>query len=74
MTVFAAAVYIPRRVLNMAEKRKFLGVHFQCCNVYARAYMNKEKTAYTGACPRCGKRVEMKIGRDGIDSRFFSAR
>ena len=74
LTAFAVAVYIPRKALNMAEKRKFLGVHYQCCNVYARAYMNKEKTAYTGACPRCGKRVEMKIGRDGIDSRFFSAR
>ena len=58
----------------MAEKRKFLGVHFQCCNVYARAYMNKEKTAYKGMCPRCGKRVDVKIGAGGTDSRFFSAR
>jgi ssDNA-binding Zn-finger/Zn-ribbon topoisomerase 1 len=35
--------------------------------------MNKEKTAYRGACPRCGKRVDMRIGREGTDSRFFTA-
>jgi len=58
----------------MTEKRKFLGVHFQCCNVYSRAYLNKEQTAYKGACPRCGKRVEMKVGPGGTDNRFFSAR
>jgi hypothetical protein len=57
----------------MAEKRKFVGVHFQCCNVYARVYINKEKTAYRGMCPRCGKRVELKIAAHGVDSRFFTA-
>lgn len=60
-------------IRHMAEKRKFLGVHFKCCNAYARVYMNKEKTAYRGACPRCGKRVDMRIGREGTDSRFFTA-
>ena len=57
----------------MAEKRKFLGVHFKCCNVYTRVYMNKKKTAYCGSCPRCGKRVYMRIGTGGVDSRFFTA-
>ena len=68
LTLKAAARYIP----NMTEKRKFLGVHFKCCNVYARAYMNKEKSAYKGSCPRCGKRVDMQIGSGGTDSRFFT--
>lgn len=57
----------------MAEKRKFLSVIFQCCKVYARLYVNKNKTAYAGACPRCGKRLELKIGPGGTDSRFFIA-
>ncbi len=58
---------------DVEKKRKFLGVHYKCCNVYARAYMNREKTAYTGGCPSCGKRVEVKIGPGGTDSRFFDA-
>jgi hypothetical protein len=55
------------------EKRKFLGVVFQCCKVYARVYINKEKTAYKGMCPRCGKHLELKIGLGGTDTRFFTA-
>ena len=58
----------------MAEKRKFLGIHYECCNVYSRAYVNKEGTMYEGGCPRCGKRVEVKIGSGGTDPRFFNAR
>jgi len=69
LTPRAAAGYIR----HMAEKRKFLGVHFKCCNAYARVYMNREKTAYRGSCPRCGKRVDIGIGPGGTNSRFFSA-
>lgn len=57
----------------MAEKRKFLGIVFECCRVYARVYINREQTAYQGRCPRCGKRVEVKIGPGGTASRFFTA-
>jgi hypothetical protein len=57
----------------MEKNRKFLGVHYKCCNVYARAYVNKEKTAYTGACPQRGKRVNIKIGHGGTNNRFFDA-
>lgn len=46
---------------------------FQCCRVYARVYINKQNTAYSGMCPRCGKRVEFKVGHGGTDSRFFDA-
>ncbi len=58
--------------MNQAEKRKFLGVHFTCCNVYSRVYINQAKTAYQGGCPRCGKRVSLRIGEGGTDARFFS--
>ena len=53
---------------------KFLGVHFECCDIYRRIYPNREQTAYVGHCPRCAKRVEFKIGHGGTDSRFFRAR
>jgi hypothetical protein len=58
----------------VAERRKFLGIHYECCNVYSRAYVNRDGTKYEGSCPRCHKRVEVKIGTGGTDSRFFTAR
>ena len=73
MTPELGPCYIRRKQVEMAEKRKFLGVMFQCCRVYSRVYINKQNTAYTGMCPRCGKRVEFKVGREGTDSRFFDA-
>lgn len=56
-----------------ASGRKFLGVQFGCCSVYARIYINRDGTAYSGNCPRCGKPVRLKIGPGGSDSRFFTA-
>ncbi len=29
----------------------FLGVHFACCNVYARVYVNRAGSHYVGYCP-----------------------
>lgn len=52
---------------------RFLGVHFACCDAYARIYPNREHTKYIGHCPRCAKRVEFAIGPGGTDARFFVA-
>ena len=61
-------------VLSVAQKRKFIGILFECCNVYRRIYINKEKNAYEGTCPKCNGEVKIMIGSDGTDTRFFSAR
>ena len=53
--------------------KRFLGVHFACCGVYTRIYINCDETAYTGYCPKCSRHVRMRIGPDGVDTRFFTA-
>ncbi|NLG18105.1 MAG: hypothetical protein GX556_12305 [Fibrobacter sp.] len=55
------------------ESKKFLGIHFRCCNVYVRIYKSKEGKSYRGQCPKCGKRVDVPIGEGGVSSRFFEA-
>ena len=53
--------------------RPFLGVHFDCCQIYARIYRNHERTAYAGNCPRCSRPVRIIIGEGGTSDRFFNA-
>ena len=55
------------------EKRKYLGIKFECCGVYARIYQNKEGTAYVGRCPKCLRPIKIKIGEGGTNNRFFRA-
>jgi hypothetical protein len=60
-------------VSGKAAARNFVGIHFACCDVYSRVYINRQETAYVGHCPRCMRRVELKIGPGGTDARFFTA-
>jgi hypothetical protein len=53
--------------------RSFVGVRFVCCDVYARIYVNRDRSAYEGNCPKCAKPVRLRIGPDGTNARFFTA-
>lgn len=54
-------------------RRPFLGIHFRCCGVYARIYLNRNSTAYEGRCPKCLRPVRVGIAPHGTSARFFSA-
>lgn len=56
-----------------AGPRKWIGVHFKCCNVYGRLYENAMKTRYVGNCPSCASPVSARIGQEGTKRRFFEA-
>ena len=55
------------------NKKPFVGMHFKCCHVYSRIYINAKRTAFSGHCPKCAKPVEIKISKDGSSSPFFTA-
>ncbi|MDR1611681.1 MAG: hypothetical protein LBT97_02730 [Planctomycetota bacterium] len=57
------------------KKRDYIGIHFKCCNLYGRIYKNAAGNAYVGWCPRCARKVEVKVGKggEGTDQRIFQA-
>jgi hypothetical protein len=63
----------PKPASESAATRRFVGVHFVCCDVYTRVYVNRDATAYEGNCPKCAKRVTLRIGSGGTAARFFTA-
>ena len=58
---------------SQRTKRPFIGMHFKCCNVYTRIYLNKKGDAFVGWCPKCTAKAMVKVAKDGSPDRFFSA-
>ncbi len=57
----------------MGKGRPYLSVHFRCCRVYARVYLNARGNAYAGHCPRCCRKIDIRIDPYGVDDRIFEA-
>jgi hypothetical protein len=53
--------------------RPSVAVHFKCCNVYLRIYLNRQGTAFFGHCPRCTRSITINVGPGGSKSRFWTA-
>jgi len=54
--------------------RPWIGIHFECCGIYRRVYRSPEDHEYIGHCPKCARKVTLKVGPDGVASRVFIAR
>ncbi|GJM26274.1 MAG: hypothetical protein DHS20C16_26890 [Phycisphaerae bacterium] len=59
--------------ISETPRRAWIGVHFECCDVYVRIYKNPAGDAYEGRCPRCLQKVRARVGPGGTSARFFSA-
>ncbi len=53
------------------EPRPWLGIYFNCCNVYGRIYKRADARLYVGRCPKCGVSVTVPVGPSGTHARFF---
>lgn len=56
------------------KDKKYIGILFECCNVYRRIYINRGGNAYEGRCPLCYAKIKVAIGPQGTDRRIFKAR
>ena len=52
---------------------KFIGVFFECCRVYGRAYLSRDGSRYRGRCPRCLRPLRVRAGAEGTAQKFFRA-
>lgn len=62
----------PKNSASTTRRSKpFLGMTFECCDTYGRLYRDAEHCRYAGACPKCGRRLQVPIRPGGTEARFF---
>lgn len=61
------------RPASRTGPRPYIGVMFECCNIYTRIYRRPEDDRYVGRCPRCLAVVQARVGPDGTATRIFRA-
>ena len=57
-----------------ADAQPYIGVMFECCNVYTRVYRRPHQLHYSVRCPRCLRVMRVRVGPDGTNTRIFRAR
>ncbi|MCK6485554.1 MAG: hypothetical protein L6R00_15605 [Phycisphaerae bacterium] len=58
---------------SAGPQRRWIGIYFACCGVYARVYRDPHESCYRGACPRCRRSVQVPVGPHGTSQRLFRA-
>jgi len=53
--------------------RPYICVYFECCGVYNRVYRRPQDALYVGWCPKCLRKVRVRVGPNGVSTRFFRA-
>jgi len=57
----------------LKRPRPFIGMHFKCCNAYARIYLNWQGTAFFGHCPKCARPIRVRVSPGGKKAKFWTA-
>jgi hypothetical protein len=60
-------------VTASGQRRPYICILFDCCNVYARLYRRPEVLRYEGRCPKCLRTLTVGVGPDGTSNRMFRA-
>lgn len=55
----------------MKQARPHIGIHFKCCNAYARIFLNAKGDAFAGNCPKCARPVRIKVSESGVKAKFW---
>jgi hypothetical protein len=55
------------------QPRPYIGILFECCGVYARAYRQSDRMLYLARCPLCLRTARVRVGKHGTDARLFRA-